>query len=176
MNPIAETRIPIMLDVGRMMVFNANTMCAYEEATGKFFLDTVASLYEAMKPALDKKSQDSSKGGDAVLNVNPMDILRRVPMKDIRALVWASVHEYDRDDTPYWPLTLTQVGRILRIEDIPRIFTGFLKGHASNSPTRDEMGESQVRPMKVNGTGTHPKNDTADGGERSIELPEDVFT
>ena len=89
---------------------------------------------------------------------------------------WASVHEYDRDDTPYWPLTLTQVGRILRIEDIPRIFTGFLKGHASNSPTRDEMGESQVRPMKVNGTGTHPKNDTADGGERSIELPEDVFT
>ena len=78
MNPIAETRIPIMLDVGRMMVFNANTMCAYEEATGKFFLDTVASLYEAMKPALDKKSQDSSKGGDAVLNVNPMGIGPRV--------------------------------------------------------------------------------------------------
>lgn len=199
MQPFMETRVPISLGgVKRTLVFNVNTMCAYEEATGKFFLDTVASLYDAMAPALttaikqaaasaetgqDAASEPGLDGngasdsqpslGQRNAKTSPFDIVRKVPMRDLRALLWAALHEYDQNDEPTWPLTLNQVGRMLGMADILPIFTSFLKGQSVNQPSKEEMGESL--PAAVDGGASPALKLTADGGDHSIELPASAF-
>ena len=199
MQPFMETRVPISLGgVKRTLVFNVNTMCAYEEATGKFFLDTVASLYDAMAPALttaikqaaasaetgqDAASEPGLDGngasdsqpslGQRNAKTSPFDLVRKVPMRDLRALLWAALHEYDQNDEPTWPLTLNQVGRMLGMADILPIFTSFLKGQSVNQPSKEEMGESL--PAAVDGGASPALKLTADGGDHSIELPASAF-
>ena len=197
MNPIAEVRVPIIIGgVKRALCFDLNTCCAYEEATGKFFLDTVASLYDAMKPFSARQPVPGAQTGqDAAAEpevygsgapvpqaslgqrnakASPFDIVRKVPMTDLRALLWAALHEYDRDGEPRWPLTLHQVGRLLGIADVLPIFTAFLRGQAANSPSKEEMGESLP---DAAGGGATPATTTsdADGGDPSIELPASAF-
>ena len=83
---IAETRVPIMLDQERYLTFNVNCMCAYEKATGKFFLETVARLYDAF-PKRDGTSQGASSLETNPSRINPMDLLRKIPIEDLRALI-----------------------------------------------------------------------------------------
>jgi len=167
--PIAETVIPIMLDKVREMRFDGNGMVAYENETGKFFLDTVASLYDILRPLTENRRADP----DAKVNV--LDLVRKVPMVDLRALVWSAVHEYDAKDEPRWPLTIKQVGRYVTMAKIPEIFTKFLQGQMANSPTREEMGESPALPTSGTGSASLPQSETGTGGESTIELPADVF-
>lgn len=162
--------------------FNANSMAAYEEATGKFFLDTVAQLYDVMRPALAaQKAASEGTGEEATPAVNAFDIIHRVPIKELRALIWAALHEYGRNpadpDEPSWPMTLNRVGRLIQLQDVPRVFTAFLRGQIKNSPSTEEMGESQARsvPAAQNGGGLASTGRAAAGGERSIELPADAF-
>jgi hypothetical protein len=153
--PIVEKRVPIELGgVKRSMVFDGNTMCAYEEATGKFFLDTVATLYDVLrsnvKPA--KPTPDGTEEAPAADLKNAViaderkagaEIMRKLSMTTLRALLWASLHTYDQDGEPRWPLTITQVGRQLTIEHVAPIFLAFINGQVRNSPTPEEMGESR---------------------------------
>jgi len=165
MMSLAEKRVPIKLG-GRdfTMIFNANTMCAFEDATGKFFLRTTATLLMTAFP----------NGTDKPMVLNPGIILGKVSMVDLRALLWASIHEYDADDNPTWPLKLNQVGRMLRLEDILPIFNSFLTGQSDNNPTEKELGESQAEAQKV--SQDSPLKSTPEaGGERGIELPADAF-
>jgi hypothetical protein len=174
-------------------------MCAYEEATGKFFLDTVASLYDAMAPAIQSAAKQATLGaetaqgaiagldtggsgtpvplaslGQQAAKSSPFDIVRKVPMRDLRALLWAALHDYNQNNEPTWPLTINQVGRLLSIADVLPVFTAFLKGQASNQPSKDEMGESlPVAPGVA--PPEQPTTPAAAGGDRSIELPDSAF-
>ncbi len=179
----AETTVSIELG-GKTyrLYFDCNSMAEYENATGKFFLDTVSQLYDAMRPALD--ANRAAEAGDAetpvpVPRLNAFEIIHKVPMRDLRALLWSALHEYDAKDNPVWPLTINQVGRLIQLQDVPRVFTAFLRGQVANSPTAAEMGESpapSAPPQKaVNGSGTALKAAAAPGGEISTELPEDAF-
>lgn len=165
LNPIAEVRSTIKLGGrDRTLVFNCNTMVAYEQATGKFFLQTVSDLVTAAFPS----------GMEKGIVKSPYEILRKVSMADLRALLWAAMHEYDKEDNPIWPLTLNQVGRLLLFQDIIPAFNSFLVGQVGNNPTRKEMGESQAESEKTIPTGA-PQNTPETGGERGIELPADAF-
>jgi hypothetical protein len=173
---IAETIIPIVLDGKEyMMCFNANTMVAYEEATGKFFLDTLATLFESFKPALEALQQARKFDREAVPStadvVDPFQVLKFVSMRDLRALLWASLHKYGADGVPQWPLTIHQVGRLITPASIPSIFKSFLQGQTANSPTKEEMGESGA-PTMAPKVGVLVKSD---GGASGIDLPADVF-
>jgi hypothetical protein len=173
LNDISETRIPITLDKEYVLYFNANTMCAFEEATGKNFLATVAALYDAYKPFLETRKNGA--GQPAALA--SLDVIRHVPMSELTALIWAGLHTYDDKDEPHWPLTLSQVRRLINVSTIPRLFLSFLRGQTANSPTTAEMGESQAlseTPEKPTSATAPPQ--AVNGGERSIELPEDAFT
>lgn len=182
MQPLfAEKRVPIQLGGEEfVLIFNANTMAAFEEASGKFYLDTLARLFDAIRPSWEARKAKTNGapavpttvGEDDYLADNPITLLRLVPMKEILALVWAAAHTYDRDDVPSWPYTLPQIGRMINLTDIPRLVIAFMNGQTANSPSTAEMGESpaplqavQVRDSKANG-----------GGEPSIKLPEDAFT
>ena len=190
----AETVVPILLDQQRNLVFNANTMKAYENVTGKFYLDTVAKLYDAMRPSLEvQRTTEMRESLAAVVSevtgepvkavtVSALDVIHSVPMNDLLPLIWAALHEYGKNpvdpDEPSWPLTLNRVGRLIQFADVPRVFTAFLKGQIKNSPTESEMGESlapSVTAVKVNGHGAAPTTEADNGGERSINLPADAF-
>lgn len=170
--PIAEMRVPIKVG-GRdlTMIFNANSMCAYEEATGKFFLGTVADLFDAV---FQRKEEKPKSTEELVPVKNPLAVIRAVPITDLRALLWATVHEYDNQDNPIWPLTLNQIGRLLQTKDIIPVFSAFLKGQSGNNPSGAEMGESQAEIRNINDKSS-PQSTVASGGGLGIELPEDAF-
>lgn len=161
---IAETRVPVHLgDRDYMMIFNCNTMVAFEEVTGKFFLKTCSSLLMTAFP----------EGPDKPMIVNVGSLLAKVSMQDLRALLWASIHEYDKDDNPVWPLTLNQIGRLLKLQDILPIFKSFMTGQSANNPTETEMGESQA---EFKTKKDYPPNSIPEaGGEPGIDLPADAF-
>jgi len=170
---MTETVVTIVLnEKEHKLFFNANSMCAFEEATGKTFLATVASLYEAYRPLLTSQSQ-----GEEVSPVAAsFDIVKKVPMVELTALIWSALHTYDEKDEPHWPYTLAQVRRMMTLASIPKMFLSFLKGQSSNLPNQAELGESQA--LSGAETATAPNtapNTDANGGERSIELPEGAF-
>lgn len=166
LDPVAEVRSTIKLggeDI--QLCFNCNTMVAYEQVTKKFFLHTVSELLSAMYPqGLGEKAAK-----------NPYEILSKVSMADLRALLWASMHDYDKDDNPVWSLTIHQVGRLLSLSDLVPAFSTFLKGQVANNPTKSEMGESQAEENTMKLVPETPSIIPENGGERGIELPEDAF-
>lgn len=168
----------------RKLYFNANTMCAYEEATGKFFLETVSDLYDVMREYVPALRGGGAPAAESEVITPPEPgknrrigaaVLRRVSMKDLRALLWAACHYYERDE-PVWPLTLSQVGRQITPLSVPRLFLAYMIGQSSNSPTVNEMGESQAsRPEPT------PKAEASDappaksGGALSTAVLEDAL-
>lgn len=119
-------QIPITLDKPRRMVFDLNTFARYEEATGRFFLDTVSTLFSAFQA-----------------EANPLSILKAVSMRDLRALLWASLAAEDS------ALTVDQVGAMIDLENLTDVFGSFLTGHAENMPDKSEVGETDDRPMSA---------------------------
>lgn len=170
MTNIAETVIPITLGgQKRAMVFNLNTMAAFEELRKKSFTDTVVKLYEELEPLLRDKnsSTDAARVG--------LRILSRIPMLDLRALLYAALHEYDEDDNPTWPLSVTQIGRMIGPSNILEVFGAFLRGHQENLPTKEEMGEAAGAPATSALADAPIAPTRANGGAASFELPEGVF-
>lgn len=182
--PIAEVRIPVVLDRERTMIFNLNTMAAYEQATGKFYFDTLLKLYEIHMNASEETKaliDAASTGNDAAANLDlkkvqeiGLGIIRQVSMQDLRALIWAAVHEYDDNDNPKWPLTIAKVGRLLTPLKMPALLRLVVQGNNANNPTKAELGEASgaaAGPVLVEAA---PKP-SANGGAPSIELPADAF-
>jgi hypothetical protein len=180
----AETVVPLELAGKKYnLYYNSNTMRAYEEVTGKMFLDTVSTLYDvinAAKTSIMSTVKKSAEGTADEPTFSPFEVIRKIPMKDLQALIWAALHEYGKNpadpDEPTWPMTLSKVGRMIQLQDVPRVFNAFLRGQIKNSPTAVEMGESQAGSEPAsNGGGSSQKTSVADGGERTIELPADAF-
>jgi hypothetical protein len=171
---VAEMRIPVTLGGReRVMRFNANTFVAYEQSTGRFFMDTVTNLYEIMFP----KGHETADGKPKPVHISGRDVLRKVSMVDLRAMLWASMHDYDAQGEPVWPDTEAQVGRCLNFHNVVPIFIKFLTGVSANSPSADELGESTGAPKaaappraRAKGHASAPIS-AANGGAGGIELP-----
>lgn len=168
---LVEMTIPVELGGETYtMRFNANTMAAYETATGEFFMDTVASLYEVVFP----KGHLDDEGKPVVVRIKGLDIVRKISMVKLRALLWSSIHDYNAADEPAWPMTLPTVGRHLNFQNIPSIFIKFLTGVSSNSPSKDELGKSPAAPQTQTATAegeSTDQNTQENGGEAGIKLP-----
>lgn len=166
---IAEERFLVRLgDQDRAMCFDANTFVAFEQTTGKFFMDVVSKLYEMMFP----KGHEDAGGRLVPVKVNGMDIVRRISMEDLRALLWSSFHDYDAQDNPVWPMTINQVGRHLNFQNVIPIFVKFLTGVSANSPSKAELGESSAEASAAPPPGPSAvPTGAATGGAAGIALP-----
>jgi hypothetical protein len=58
----------------------------------------------------------------------PEQILRRISLKDIRALLWATLSQEDPK------LTIQQVGKMITPDNILDVLVTILRGHAENAP------------------------------------------
>lgn len=172
MTPIAETRIPVVIGGRKMtMVFNLNTMSAFEEVRHKLFTETVVKLYQEMEPLF---ANAQGQQGDEAKRVG-LQILQRIPILDLRALLWAALHDYDANDEPHWPLTINQVGRMIGPANMLEVFGAFLRGHQQNLPTREEVGESGGRSAESTPSAQTAASTPANGGTEFTELPEAVY-
>lgn len=170
---IAETTVVLTLGgEQRRLVFDANTMCAYEEATGRFFLDTLSSLYDAVMPS---PTDDTDPDAPPPPRRTATDVLRQVSMKDLRALLWAAMHDYDERGEPRWPLTLHQVGRMLVPASIPDVFLAFLRGQSDNMPTREEAGETRPPEAVASSPEARSASAATASGPRGIASLADAF-
>jgi hypothetical protein len=118
--------------------FNLNAFAAFEKVTGRFFLDFLATMQEALQSA-------KSTGDD-------FSFLRKFSITDVRAFLWATLHTYDRDGEPQWPYTLAQVGRLIDLDNVSGVVNAIMTGQAENSPSREEVGtvpeETEDRPTE----------------------------
>jgi hypothetical protein len=163
---IAEKRIPVKIgEKTYTLVFDVNTMCAYEEATGQFFLEACTEIMEIVFPAGTEK--------DKTVRVSPSALVSKLSIIKLRALLWASMHDYDKNDNPVWPLTISQVGKLIDIQNIVEVFREFLRGNAQNQPSKETLGESQAD-VETKPQSDEPQ-DPMNGGNRSIELPDSAF-
>lgn len=125
-NPVVKG-VQIILDRQRNMVFDANAYSAYEEATGKFFLDTLSQLQEMSGKFLADQSDEQ----------RARIVMRGLSVRDIRALVWAACLHEDPD------LTLDEVGSYLvTIGHIMGAFTAVFRGVNANEPGPEELPET----------------------------------
>ncbi len=182
MTPIAEVRIPVELDrdartgayLPRSLVFNVNTMAAYEEKTGKFYWDTVLKFSEIQGKYGYRLETGETVPSQAEMRRSSTDIIRRIRVADIHAMLWAALHTYDAQDNPKWPLTLAQIGRLIMPFDTAKFLGLILKGIQANSPTNAELGEVSGGPTLVK-PAEPPTTQEESGGEASIELPASAF-
>jgi len=163
MNPTSK---PLSVTLGGKqykLFFDLNTFEAFETATSKHFLEFLASMQEALasipKLKLDKNGSPLPPKPDEMFG-----FLRKLSIKDLRAFVWAALHDYDRNGEPVWPLTIGQMGRLVTTETIPMIISLVMKGTQDNSPSPDDLketedgGKDNVRPIRAGET------TPADGG------------
>lgn len=173
MSPIAETRLSIVLDRKRELIFNVNAIRAYERASGKNYWDTMLKLFEFSEQQQTKLTPDlpDGKRSNAQLIRMSLELLRHVSIDELATLLWAACHEY-RGKKPVWPLELDEVGTYLLPQDTPRILNLIIQGHAANSPTKAELGEASG----AGGTAPSPAEASPQiSGEPSIELPAGAF-
>ena len=164
---LAEVRIPIQLDIPRMLIFNLNTMAMFEQTTrtaenveGKFYFDVILKLFEIYQSVtteaqeLMKRAAEEAEPGTDLSRLEMVDIqkmglniIRKVSMIDLRALIFSALHEYPKGSkVPEWPLTIYEVGRHLTPLLMPGILRKIIDGHSQNSPTRKELGEVSAVP------------------------------
>lgn len=133
------------------LYFDLNTFAAFEEATGKFFLDFLTSIQEPLAEA--------QKQGD------PMLLMRRISLKDVRALIWAACHTYDKRDEPQWPMTIGQLSKQIDVASMSTLLPKLISGVSDNSPDREETdGEGSRPPDPAEENEDSPR---AGGGEGS---------
>ncbi len=102
------------------LFFDLNTYASFETASGKLFTDMLFELQEAVA--------EGEKRGDKAYAI------RRIPLKMIRAFLWAAVHTYDQDGEPQWPLTMGQLGRLIDINNLGSLLPNLLRGAGDNLP------------------------------------------
>jgi hypothetical protein len=159
MNPTTK---PLSIVIGGqrcLLYFDLNTFAAFETATGKFFLDFLASMEDAVRSAVAQNNGGSDQTA-------ALQLMRRISIKDVRAFVWAALHTYDANDEPHWPMTEGQLGRMIDVNNIAQLIPKLLSANADNGP--EVEGESTSRPtvpetsVRSDGGGTSgPSDDDA---------------
>lgn len=138
------------------MWFDLNTFDAFETASGgKFFLEFLASMQEALASIPPIRTDKHGKS----IPPKPEDMfgfLRKLSIKDLRAFVWAALHDYDRNGEPVWPLTIGQMGRLVTTDTIPEIISLVMKGTQDNSPSPDDLKEYEGPERQINEGNARP--------------------
>lgn len=113
---------------------NMNTFAAFDESTGKFFMDFIVSMQEAFSKAyaLDPDTKQ-------MVAKDPRLVARTLQMADFRAFVWAGVHEYvvDRSngrEIATWPLSIYEVGKLLDLKEMLRLLPVVISANTDNLP------------------------------------------
>ena len=173
MNPTSKP-LSVSLDGKKYNLhFDLNTFERFEECSGKHFLEFLASMQEALTSIPPMRTDKQGKP----IPPKPEEMfgfLRKLSIKDLRAFVWAALHDYNRNGEPVWPLTIGQMGRLVTTETIPTIISLVMKGTQDNSPSPDDLKEteddkSNVRPIRAGET------TPADGGPDSGPSDEDIL-
>lgn len=178
MPTLAETWIEIELDKPRKIIVNGNTMAAYEEVSGKNYWDTYLGLIDIQTAAMAQIAEPQQLTSTEGRNKVGSYVIRHLCMRDLKQLIWASLHEYSPgSDVPRWPLTLDQVGRHINARNAPGLLPKFLSCHSINNPTADELGEAEAgsAPPPSAAPAQLVEMRPATSGDPSIDVPADAF-
>jgi hypothetical protein len=180
---VDPTNKPLVVEIGgeeRELYFNLNTFSAFEDVTqtdvhpdGKRFFEILKDLGTAY---LEAQSTGDAGGGLAMM--------AKLSLRDIRALVWSAWHTYPdpTQDTPEWPYTLHQVGRMITMADLPRLLPLLMERSFESMPDEAEVrpsleettavtNEPQSSPPGVGGVGSGP-TDVEHSASRSTDSGE----
>lgn len=188
MNPVCEVRVPITLDCARTLIFNFNTVRAFESASKSRYWAFVGDLMQLQGRIVESATErwKAAHPGQPVnaleVTFNYMDLMRDLSMEQLQTLVWAALHEYGPNDKPTWPLTIDQIGRYITPLRIIEVFRSVITGLMSNNPTSPELGEASApagateKPAATTTTSETTTPASAEpGGTPSTELPADAF-
>jgi hypothetical protein len=115
----------------RKLFFDLNTFAAFEDVAGKHFLMYLHELQSVASVA-----QAASEEERAMM-------FCRISMKDIRALLWAALHEVNVEGKVIWPLTIEEVGAMLDIPSIVRLVPQVMTASTDNLPVSESTSEDE---------------------------------
>ena len=134
------------------LLFDLNTFYEFEEKADKtlpaFLLEmerAFAPLLAAKKSAEDavkKAAEDSTTDSVdvSVVEIRDSDIaaaLGKISVKDIRALIWASMHDYDNKGEPVWPYTIGKLGSLIDHKNLNSVITQLVAGVSGSLPEKN---------------------------------------
>jgi hypothetical protein len=143
LNPTNVTTTVTIAGEKQELVFDLNTMAAFEEASGVFFLDFVYALHAHFtEQQLTDKDAMAKLSKEAVAE-RFMRVITKLSIKNVRALLWAALHTYDAHDNPVWPYTQSQIARKLGMQDLQAIILPLWMGanQALQAETADADAE-----------------------------------
>jgi hypothetical protein len=152
--------------------FDLNTFFQFEEKAGKTLPSFLVELEQAFAPLASKK--DAKKNGKAdapVLVLNDRKVaeaLGKLSVKDLRALVWAALHEYDAHGEPIWPYTIGQLGGLIDHSNLGKIMGSLMSGVTGSLPrsTQDkEEPKKDARPTNSPETPSSGGNESGHSDE-----------
>jgi len=123
------------------LYFDLNTFSAFEDVTGRFFLDFLVEVQEALVKAFPGEAPEGTA----------LQFIRRIPAKQVKAFIWAALHTYDSHGEPQWPMTLGQLGALIDYQTITRLVPQILSGAQANMPgkEREEGSAEEENPTEI---------------------------
>ena len=195
MTPIAEVRLSVTLDRERTMIFNVNTMRAFEKASAQLAAEEGREPHSYWDCILGMLKYYEDHGSEitqimAMVKDDPMGAMARqlrlgsrishyISASDLQAMTWATIHEYPNGKKkPVWPLDLDDIGLMVHPQETINLINKILEGHSKNSPSKAEVGEVSGAGGKVvtmPSSAEPAPTPSESGGDQSIALPADAF-
>ena len=156
------------------LLFDLVTMDKFEEISDCSFLDFVIRMQKAVTEAGlgNKKAMEKLTPEQAMEKFTP--VLGKIRVKDIRALLWASMHTYDdtlADPPPVWPMSLNQLSRIVDIESISGILLPlWTASNQSVNPIKNETPTNEPQVIPLPPESSRGTNGGAESGQSEEEI------
>jgi hypothetical protein len=178
---INPTNKPLSIEMGNKkltLIFDLNTFSAFEDITGKFFVDFLVDMQESVAKvqASALKRAAAKAEGLSAPPLSKEDAIR-ISAKDFQAFIWAANHTYNEKDESVWPLTMSQIGKLININTIPSLLPALLKSSTQNMP--DAADKPKVNGDAAAVEAAHPtqasETEPASGGTESGSLEEEAL-
>lgn len=125
------------------LYFDLNTFYQFEEMAGKTLPSFLVELERSFAPLLVPASKDSVRKTAKTVTItsDTRDIttaLSKLSVKDMRALIWSALHEYDGDGEPKWPYTIGKLGGLIDHTNLSAIMVSLMAGISGSMPRADK--------------------------------------
>lgn len=161
-----NTPVEITLNNGKKhkLWFDLNSFSEFETQAGKTLPAFLVELEQAFAPLIGKTA--NGKEPDPFVLTRA---LSRLSVKDLRALIWASLIEYDANDEPRRPYTIGKLGRLIDNSNITTVIGSLMTG-ITNSMPRPKKDEEPKKENPIASPAAIPVNGGNESGLSDEEI------
>lgn len=165
MNPTSKPVTVTLRDRQVVLHFNFNTYSAFEEKTGKFWMDWWADVIRrGQRAVLTSKAFEQlqnkelpAEDVERILRDNEltgMEAMKVITIREMTAIIWAAAHELRGPDKQvHYLFSFGEVGEMLGFDNFTELLVPIMQGVRENMPgakatKAEEKQDEPERPIK----------------------------